>query len=155
MTMKSIESEGKNTSLKMVETEELNRIKGHFMKKYGVSMDKFSAIVLQEMKDGFEKVDAEMMKNIAKIDEASQKIKGLVKHISFQNSKVAFWYAMGKNIPIALATICLGFLLYSAFIFDKKHANEKPENLTKTDQNSPKHTKNNQKKPKLTKHDKN
>jgi hypothetical protein len=153
MTTKSIEAEDKNNSKKMVETEELNRIKGHFMKKYGVSVDKFSAIVLQEMKDGFEKMDAEMVKSIAKIDEASQKIKGLVRHISFQNSKAAFWYAMGKNIPIALATIFLGLLLYSAFIYDKKHPVEKDKKLTKTDQIHPKLTKNSKKKLKLTKHD--
>ena len=129
MNTKSIESGGKNPPQKMVETEELTRIKGHFMKKYGVSVDKFSAIVLQEMCEGFEKVDADFQKSIYLIVEASQKIKGSVKHISFQSKWPAFWYAIGRGIPYFLTIICLGFLLFSAFIYEKRHSLEKPKNF--------------------------
>lgn len=152
MNVKSIESEGKNNIDKLVQTEELNRIKGHFMKKYGVPVDKFSAIVLQEMYEGFEKVQVEMQKGNSIIEEASQKIKGSVKHISFQNKWAAFWYAIGRGIPYFLTIITIAFLLFSAFIYNKRHEQEKEKKLTKTDQKHPKLTKTNQKKPKLTKH---
>jgi hypothetical protein len=150
MTMKSTDLGNKISSSKRVETEELNRIKGHFMEKYGVPVDKFSAIVLQEINEEFEKMDAAIQISIDKIDVASQKIKGLVKHISFQNKWAAFWYAIGRGIPYSVTIICLGFLLYSAFIYSKSTSNEKLKKLTKTDQNSPKLTKHVKKKPKLT-----
>jgi hypothetical protein len=151
MTTKSTDLENKIPASKRVEAEELNRIKGHFMEKYGVPVDKFSAIVLQEINEKFGKMDSAIQISIGKIDEASQKIKGLVKHISFQNKWAAFWYAIGRGIPYSVTIICLGILLYSAFIYTKRQSIKKDEKLTKTDQKHPKLTKHNQKKRKLTK----
>lgn len=153
MTSKSTDLTNKNQNPNRVETEELIRIKGHFMEKYGVSVDKFSSIILQEINEEFGKMNASLQISIVKIDEASLKIKGLVKHISFQNKWAAFWYAIGRGIPYTVTIICLGFLMYSAFIYNKRNTNEKSKNLTKTDQKHPKLTKHNQKKRKLTKHD--
>ncbi|MES2794719.1 MAG: hypothetical protein V4683_02075 [Bacteroidota bacterium] len=116
---------------KQIKKEDLTRAKGFFQNKYGYEMDNFSATMLLELKENFGKVQCDLEATIEKINEATGKINGSMKQIHFTNSKVAFWYAMGKGIPYSLAIIFSVLILYSAFIYWERRSAKTVEKVSK------------------------
>lgn len=117
----------------IIPTEKLTRIRGHFQHKYGFPIDNWAASALNEMNEGFEKLSAKTEANIYEIREASSKIKGSVRHISFTNYKTAFWYAAGRSMPFGLAIIIASFLIYASLIFMIRHS-KSGEKIQKSNQ---------------------
>jgi hypothetical protein len=92
----------------------LTRLKGTYQAKYGIEMDEWSAMVLYEISENFNKNNKVTESTIKEIEKASNLIKGQIKPIHFSDAKQAFQYGLGKNFPFGIAFIIL--LMFGYFL---------------------------------------
>ena len=116
----------------------LTRLKGAYQAKYGIEMDEWSAMVLYEISENFEENNKVTESTIKEIEKASNLIKGQLKPIHFNGDGQAFWYSMGKGLPLSLAIFFTGLLFYylvrnTTDYQDKKAFIEKHPNYEKFD----------------------
>ncbi|GGB83219.1 hypothetical protein [Dyadobacter sediminis] len=106
--------------MEQVNQEFLNRIKGRYTEKYATAMDDWTAIILHEVSEAVGVIRREnsskLSEGIKEINEASEKIKGQVQQVHFDNQKQAFFYGLGRHLLYGLTStigICSVIWIYT------------------------------------------
>jgi hypothetical protein len=92
-----------------VNQEYLNRIKGRYTAKYATVMDDWTAIILHEVNEAVALLRREnssiLAESIQEISAASEKIRGQVHQVRFDNKQQAFFYGLGNHLLYGLTGI--------------------------------------------------
>ncbi|WP_439559257.1 hypothetical protein [Dyadobacter sp.] len=92
-----------------VNQEYLNRIKGRYTEKYATVMDDWTAIILHEVNEAVALLRREnsskLSESIQEISAASEKIRGQVHQVRFDNKQQAFFYGLGNHLLYGLTGI--------------------------------------------------
>lgn len=97
---------------KKVNQDFLIRLKGAYQAKYGMEMDDWTAVILNELSEQFESYQKMTQESANQILKASEHIKGQVYPVHFTSEKQALQYGFGKSLPHAVATCIIGVLMY-------------------------------------------
>lgn len=105
----------------------LTRLKGAYQAKYGIEMDEWSAMVLYEISENFNKNNKVTESTIKEIEKASNLIKGQLHPVHFSDAKQAFSYGLGKNLPVGITSIIV--LIFGYFLITNSLAYREIINL--------------------------
>jgi hypothetical protein len=89
---------------------ELNHIKGKYTQKYAQEIDDWSALLLAEVEEHFERIKAEVDQSVDTIDKAAAAIKSNQRSVHFSDKKQAFYYGLAVSLPwsiVAIVCSCL------------------------------------------------
>ncbi|MCF2502741.1 hypothetical protein L0663_05085 [Dyadobacter sp. CY107] len=89
---------------------ELNHIKGKYAQKYAQEIDDWSALLLAEVEENFERIKVEVDQSVDAIDKAAVAIKSNQRPVHFSDKKQAFYYGLAVSLPwsvVAIVCSCL------------------------------------------------
>lgn len=94
----------------MTERTELNHIKGKYGQKYAQEIDVWSALLLAEVEEHFERIKADVDQSVDTIDKAAAAIKSNQRPVHFSDKKQAFYYGLAASLPWSVVAIVSLFL---------------------------------------------
>lgn len=103
--------------------ERLNRLKGKYSQKYGHLMDDWTSMLLEEIQENFEELTAQVREATEEVTEAHSKISRNRQVVQFTTAGQAWFYAVGKMIPIAVS-ICFTAALLFWYAYTEKRYRE-------------------------------
>lgn len=89
---------------------ELNHIKGKYGQKYAQEIDDWSALLLAEVEENFERIKTEVDQSVDAIDKAAAAIKSNQRPIHFSDKRQAFYYGLALSLPWSAVAIIVSFL---------------------------------------------
>ena len=89
---------------------ELNHIKGKYGQKYAQEIDDWSALLLAEVEEHFERIKADVDQSVDTIDKAAAAIKSNQRPVHFSDRKQAFYYGFAQSLPWSVVAIVLSIL---------------------------------------------
>ena len=89
---------------------ELNHIKGKYAQKYAQEIDDWSALLLAEVEEHFERIKAEVDQSVDTIDKAAAAIKSNQRPVHFSDRKQAFYYGLAQSLPWSVVAIICSIL---------------------------------------------
>lgn len=101
----------------MTDRAELNHIKGKYGQKYAQEIDDWSALLLAEVEENFDRMKSDLDQSINAIDRAAAAIKSNQRPVHFLDKKQAFNYGLAVSLPwsaVALVAVCLFSWLISS-----------------------------------------
>ena len=96
----------------MTERTELNHIKGKYGQKYAQEIDDWSALLLAEVDEHFDRIKVDVSKSIDSIDKAANAIKSNQRPVHFSDRQQAFYYGLALSLPWSIVA-----MVTSIFIF--------------------------------------
>jgi len=98
--------------MNQVSKEELNRIRGRYLEKYGKLMDNWSPMLFYEIHENFAQLDTRVKASIEQISKAAEAIKGSHKSVHFKDDRQAVFFGLGIAAPSALAVMLVCILIF-------------------------------------------
>ncbi|SEJ41860.1 hypothetical protein SAMN04487995_4597 [Dyadobacter koreensis] len=95
-----------------IDKEIQTKIKGHFSAKYGILMDDWSSMVLNEIVQNFLVFNEKVENATKKLEEASTIIKGKVHQINFRTHQEAFKFGLGISAPVSAMGSLVAILVF-------------------------------------------
>ena len=87
-------------------------IKAQYQARYGVEMDDWSAVLMADAAERFERMNGQLAANLKENKQVSETFKGAVKQIHFGSKQEAFLYGLARSLPYSVAALVLGILCY-------------------------------------------
>ncbi|NIJ52315.1 hypothetical protein [Dyadobacter arcticus] len=94
----------------MTDRAELNYFKGKYGQKYAQEIDDWSAMLLAEVEENFDRMKVAVDQSVDTIDKAAAAIKSSQRPIHFSDKKQAFYYGLAVSLPwsvVAIVSLCL------------------------------------------------
>jgi len=94
----------------MTKRTELNHIKGKYGQKYAQEIDDWSALLLAEVEENFDRMKADVDQSVDAIDKAAAAIKSNQRPVHFSDKRQAFYYGLAASLPwsvVAIVSLCL------------------------------------------------
>ena len=94
----------------MTDRAELNHIKGKYVQKYAQEIDDWSALLLAEVEENFDRMKSDLDQSIDAIDKAVAAIKSNQRPVHFADKNLAFWHGLAVSLPwsiVAIVSLCL------------------------------------------------
>ena len=98
--------------MNQVTKEQLTRIRGRYLEKYGKLMDNWSPMLFYEIQENFVQLDNTVKASIQEINKAAADIKGTHKSIHFKDDRQSFFFGLGVAAPAALAVMLVSILIF-------------------------------------------
>ena len=92
--------------------EDLNRLTGKYVQKYGKLFDEWSAMLFYEIQENFGELRSELKESVKVVDKAATAIKGSHKSIRFQDRQQAFYFGLGVVAPASFTASLISILIF-------------------------------------------
>ncbi|MCF2446933.1 hypothetical protein L0657_23465 [Dyadobacter sp. CY345] len=98
--------------MNQVSKEQLTRIRGRYLEKYGKLMDNWSPMLFYEIQENFTQLDNTVKASIEQINKAAADIKGSHKSFHFKDDRQSLFFGLGIAGPTALAVMLVSILIF-------------------------------------------
>jgi hypothetical protein len=81
-----------------------------YVQKYAQEIDDWSALLLAEVEENFDRMKSDLDQSINAIDKAAAAIKSNQRPVHFSDNKLAFWHGLAVSLPwsiVAIVSLCL------------------------------------------------